>query len=189
VEDVFNQFKKGVEKTVRPEDSDTHYDLGIAYKEMGLLDDAIHEFEVALSGRIRKKEVDCLTMIGLCLGAKGEHREAIQAFRRALRSEQLTSEAAKALHFELGLAHQAVDEGDVALWYFQKICKVDPRYRDAEAAVARLGGGPGKPPAGGEAPRSAVEAAQPSGAPRPDRPPPSSAAPGGPGSKKNVGYV
>ncbi len=50
VEDVFSQFKKGVEETVKPEDSDTHYDLGIAYKEMGLLDDAVHEFETALRG-------------------------------------------------------------------------------------------------------------------------------------------
>ena len=40
VEEVFTEFKKGLEKVVKPEDVDTHYDLGIAYKEMGLLDDA-----------------------------------------------------------------------------------------------------------------------------------------------------
>ena len=55
VEDVFSQFKRGVAETVKAEDSETHYDLGIAYKEMGLLDDALHEFEVAMSGKWRAR--------------------------------------------------------------------------------------------------------------------------------------
>src|SRR5262249_29552450 len=46
VESVFAQFKKGVAAQISPEDSDTHFDLGIAYKEMGLTDDAISEFEL-----------------------------------------------------------------------------------------------------------------------------------------------
>ncbi len=186
VEDVFNQFKKGVEKTVRPEDSETHYDLGIAYKEMGLLDDAIHEFEVALAGKTRKKEIDCLSMIGLCRGLKGEHAEAVQAYRRALRSDALTPEAGKAVHYELGLAHEALGEPEVALWFFQKICKVDARYRDAKAQVDRLGGGPGRPPADGEGARNPLR--PPGAAPRPsERPAPAPAEK--PGAKKNIGYV
>src|SRR5262249_40074605 len=64
VDEVFAEFKKGLEKVVRPEDVDTHYDLGIAYREMGLLDDAIGEFTVAREGCAgEKKEIDCLTMI------------------------------------------------------------------------------------------------------------------------------
>jgi tetratricopeptide (TPR) repeat protein len=187
VEDVFNQFKKGVEKTVRPEDSETHYDLGIAYKEMGLLDDAIHEFEVALAGKSRKKEVDCLSMIGLCRGLKGEHAEAVQAFRKALRSEALTPDAGKALHYELGLAHEAQGEPEVALWYFQKICRLDAGYRDARAQADRLGGGPGRPPANAEPARPAARS-QPGGAARlSERAAPAPAEK--PGSKKNIGYV
>ncbi len=131
---------------MRPEDSETHYDLGIAYKEMGLLDDAVHEFEVALAGKKMAKEVDCLTMIGLCHGMKGEPRRAVETFRRALRSGALTAEAAKALHYELGLAHQQLGEPEVALWYLQKVVQGDARYRDAQAQVAKLGGGPGRAP-------------------------------------------
>ncbi len=182
VEDVFDQFKRGVEKAVRPEDSDTHYDLGIAYKEMGLLDDALSEFRTALSGRNRRREVDVLTMVGLCHGLKGDHREAVQAFRRALRSEYLSGEAAKAIHYELGVAHEALSEPGVALWYFQKIAKVDPRYRDARAHVDRLGGGPGQPPGEDASPAS------------PEPPPPPASPAGGAtttprGPKKNIGYV
>jgi tetratricopeptide (TPR) repeat protein len=148
VEDVFSQFKKGVEKTVRPEDSDTHYDLGIAYKEMGLLDDAIHEFEVALSGKNRKKEVDCLTMVGLCRSAKGEPDEAIQAFRRALQSDRCTPEASKALQFELAAAWEQKGDPDCALHYLHRVAAADGAYRDVKARIAALGGGPGRPPPG-----------------------------------------
>src|SRR6476619_1455066 len=55
VDAVFSEFKKGLEKVVKPEDADTHYDLGIAYKEMGLLDDAIGEMVVAQKGCVGKK--------------------------------------------------------------------------------------------------------------------------------------
>jgi tetratricopeptide (TPR) repeat protein len=48
VMEVFDEFKKGLEKELGDEDSETHYNLGIAYKEMGLLDDAIKEFQTSL---------------------------------------------------------------------------------------------------------------------------------------------
>ena len=93
LEDIFREFKKGVEQQLSAEDYETHYNLGIAYKEMGLLDDALHEFEVALSGKGRKKEIDCLTMIGVCHLEKGEPAAAVEAYQRALRSDYLTPEA------------------------------------------------------------------------------------------------
>ncbi|MFL5270743.1 MAG: tetratricopeptide repeat protein, partial [Anaeromyxobacteraceae bacterium] len=173
VEDVFSQFKRGIAETVKPEDADTHYDLGIAYKEMGLLDDAVHEFEVALSGKGRKKEVDCLTMIGLCRMERGDGPGAVEAFRRAMRSDYLTPEAARAVHYELGAAYAAAGDGESALHYLHKVLKVDPRFRDAKAFVARLGGGPGRPPPGDEPPAP----------PRPQGGPPDR------GPKKNIGYV
>jgi tetratricopeptide (TPR) repeat protein len=196
VEDVFSQFKKGVEKTVKPEDTQTHYDLGIAYKEMGLLDDAIHEFEMALTGPTRAKDLDCLTMIGLCQMMKGEPQTAVGTFRRALRTEGLTADAAKALYFELAVAYEAEGDGEVALYCFQKIRKVDSKYREVDAQVARLGGGPGRPPKA-EAARPAAPAHAPSNgatskpaekAPRAasSAPPP---APPRPGPKKNIGYL
>src|SRR5262249_5482244 len=77
VEEVFTEFKKGLERVVQRTDVDTHYDLGIAYKEMGLLDDAVHVFEVARQGSHgQPKEIDCLTMIGLLQGMRGEPQKA-----------------------------------------------------------------------------------------------------------------
>ncbi|BDG04307.1 tetratricopeptide repeat protein [Anaeromyxobacter oryzae] len=187
VEDVFNQFKKGVEQTVKLEDTATHYDLGIAYKEMGLLDDAVHEFEVALKGNDRKKEVDCLSMIGLCQMQKGAAKEAIRAYRRALGSEWLSKEAVKAVHYELGSAYEAAGEREVALHYLQKVNRIEPGFRDVASRVSALGGGPGRPPADAE-PRPAARAN--GTAPRPTAAPAATpAARPVVGPKKNIGYL
>jgi tetratricopeptide (TPR) repeat protein len=152
VADVFDQFKRGLEKTVRPDDSATKYDLGIAFQEMGMLDEALEQFRSALAGGDGRREVEILNMIGVCLGMKGAHREAVEAYRQALRSEFLSGDGAKAIHFELGGAHEALGEAEVALWYFQKIAQEDPAYRGAGDRVERLGGGPGSPPADGGLP-------------------------------------
>jgi len=82
VEEVFSEFKKGLAKVVKPEDVDTHYDLGIAYKEMGLLDDAITEFKLVMKDPAR--EVQCHLMIGLCLLEKNMQTEAIGHFKKGL---------------------------------------------------------------------------------------------------------
>jgi tetratricopeptide (TPR) repeat protein len=198
VEDVFNQFKKGVAETVGAEDSDTHYDLGIAYKEMGLLDDAIGEFETALRGSNKRKEIDSLAMIALCRMSQGNAKEAIVALRRALRSDFLTRESAKAIYFELGVAHEALGEGEVGLWFLQKVLKLDPGYRDVAGRVASLGGGPGTPPAdlaGPGKPGGPRRAAAPSGG---SESPAGASAPAGvaqtpaagvAGAKKNIGFL
>ncbi len=159
VEDIFDQFKKGIAQTVKPEDADTHYDLGIAYKEMGLLDDALHEFEVALAGKGRKKEVDCLSMIAVCLMEKGDAAGAVQAYQRALHADHLTTDAARALHYEIAGAYEASGDRASAQQFLQKVLKIDPSYRDAQAMSARLGAAVA--PAAGSAP----------------------------GPKKNIGYV
>jgi tetratricopeptide (TPR) repeat protein len=187
VEDVFNQFKKGVAATVKAEDSDTHYDLGIAYKEMGLLDDAVQEFETATRGSNRKKEVDALSMVGLCRMEQGRVKEAIEALRRALRSDYLSKDAAKSIHFDLGTAFEAGGQPEVALWYLQKVVKADAGYRQAGQRVAALGGGPGRPPAdeAGAAPPAPRPPSAPASRPAAVTPP---AAPGA-GPKKNIGYL
>jgi tetratricopeptide (TPR) repeat protein len=142
VEDVFDQFKKGIAQTVKAEDADTHYDLGIAYKEMGLLDDALHEFEVALTGKGRKKEIDCLTMIAVCRMEKGEPTAAVEAYQRALRSDCVTPDAARAIHYEIAAAYEASGDLPAALQSIQKVLRADPAYRDAQAVAARLSATP-----------------------------------------------
>jgi tetratricopeptide (TPR) repeat protein len=139
VEEVFSEFKKGLEKVVKPEDVETHYDLGIAYKEMGLLDDAIGEFVVARQGCLgKKKEIDCLTMTGLLQVMKGDNGAAVDAFRLALTSEHVNADSEKALRYELGCAHEANGSLGRALFQFNKVSSLDAKYRDVVNLVGRL---------------------------------------------------
>ncbi len=178
VDEVFAEFKKGLEKVVKPEDVDTHYDLGIAYKEMGLSDDALGEFAVARKGCMGKpRELDCITMIGMLHGMRGEHAEAVKVFKEGLVSEHATGEVAKALGFELAAAYEAHGQSGKALYHFQRVAKLDPKYRDVSSHVSRLAATTKPeddplPPAGGAAPV----------------PPPAAAAAGAPKARK-VGYV
>jgi tetratricopeptide (TPR) repeat protein len=139
VEEVFSEFKKGLAKVVKPEDVDTHYDLGIAYKEMGLLDDALHEFDVARQGCVgTKRELDCITMTGMLQLQRGDAAAAVAAFREGLGSAQATGEQAKALGFELAAAYEALGEPGKALHHYQRVAAMDAKYRDVAGQVSRL---------------------------------------------------
>jgi pilus assembly protein FimV len=139
VDEVFSEFKKGLEKVVNPADVDTHYDLGIAYKEMGLLDDAIQMFEVARKGCIgKRKELDCLTMIALLQGMKGDHTRAVDAYRQALVSEHASGPTLIALRYDLGAAYEAAGSPARALHQYLKVAELDADHRDVKRLVARL---------------------------------------------------
>src|SRR5690606_30438088 len=100
IESVFAQFKKGVAQQIAPDDSETHFDLGIAYKEMGLTKDAVNEFELAAKGN--KRACTALTMIGMCHLESGQTQLAISYFEQALHNENRSSSEELALQYEIG---------------------------------------------------------------------------------------
>jgi len=138
VETVFEQFKKGVAEQVSEDDSDTHFDLGIAYKEMGLFPDARREFQVAM-GDPRRRCL-CWTMIGLIYLEEGQPRDAIEAFQSGLESPEKTSSEAIGLHYELAMACEAAGRGDEARLHYQFVFQRDPQFREVGQRLARLGG-------------------------------------------------
>jgi len=143
VEGPLDAFQEQVEEpaapAASPEEVDTHYNLAIAYKEMGLFPDAIAAFEKALSGCANDpRAIDCLTMIGICHGLQGQHRHAVRAFERGLAAPGLPSETAKALHYEVALAWEAAGEKDEALAAYERVAALDGGFRDVQAAITRL---------------------------------------------------
>ena len=136
VDQVFAQFKKGVEEQIGLEDSDTHFDLGIAYKEMGLLDDAVHEFQLAMSNP--QKECLAHTMVGLCFVEKGAIADAIGHFKKGLYCDTKTDREELGLYFELGVAYELLHDPKEALYYFQKVQKRDATFRNVLARIRAL---------------------------------------------------
>ena len=137
IDSVFEQFQKGVEENVGLDDTDTHFDLGIAYKEMGLLEDAIREFEI--SQRNPDRECLSLTMIGMCHAARGEMAEAIRHFKQGLYAEVKTAQEELALYYELGQAYEELADPAEAVYYYRKVHHQDPRFRHVQAKINKLG--------------------------------------------------
>lgn len=136
VEEVFAKFKEGVAKQISVDDSDSHYNLGIAYKEMMLVDDAIREFEVA--ARDPKRECVCRSMIGMIEIERGNLNEAIDAFLQGLNAAIKDPQQETVLCYEIGAAYEAKKMSKDALSYYQKAMRRDPNYRDVQERVRRL---------------------------------------------------
>lgn len=138
VEEVFAKFKEGVKAKISESDSATHYDLGVAYKEMGLLQDAISEFELA--ARDPKRECVCWSMIAMVQLERGDTNAAVESLIRGLHAEIKTPEQELTLYYELGNIYQLNDNPREALYYFEKIERRDPDFRDVSARLRALRG-------------------------------------------------
>jgi len=137
VEEVLSAFKEGVAKTVSKEDGQAHYDLGIAYKEMGLTDEAIREFEVS-SSTTSVREIDSLSMIGTCYMEKGDHAKAVTYYSRSIASPKATDREKIGLYYELANAHEANGDLPQAMKYFSMVVEKDQQFRDALNRVHAL---------------------------------------------------
>ncbi len=134
VESVFEQFKAGVAAQISESDAATHYDLGVAYKEMGLYTDAISEFELA--SRDPGRECVCQSMVGMIYLQLGNVDAGIDAFIRGLHASVKTREQELALTYEIGDSYEARRATDQALYYFQRVARIDPGYADMRGSVA-----------------------------------------------------
>jgi tetratricopeptide (TPR) repeat protein len=138
VEEVFAKFKEGVAKQISVDDAQSHYDLGVAYKEMGLLEDAVREFEVA--ARDTKRECVCRSMIGMIQIERGNVNEAIDAFMRGLKAKVRTPDQDTVLEFEVAACYEMKKTNSKALEFYQKAARRDPGYRDVQERIRRLKG-------------------------------------------------
>ncbi len=136
VEAVFAKFKEGVKAQVSETDSATHYDLGVAYREMGLLADAIQEFFVA--ARDPTRACVCHWIVGQIELERGQPDEAIVALTHALEAPQRTRDQEMALCYELGSLYEARQSMNKALTYFEWVERRDPSYRDVTERIRVL---------------------------------------------------
>ena len=134
--DMLRKFKQGVAENVEDEDYQSHYDLGVAYKEMGLVDEAIAEFQKALRGpenRVRTYEA-----IGQCFIEKGQNQMAATILARALNEKGQTDDQLVGVLYLLGRANEALGRGDDALQYYQRVLVVDIQFHDVADRLSAL---------------------------------------------------
>ncbi|NTW87073.1 MAG: tetratricopeptide repeat protein, partial [Holophagaceae bacterium] len=82
VDELFSAFREGVEKQVQGDDYDTHYNLGIAYKEMQLIEPSIEEFKIAMGDP--ERTLECCSMLSICEQARGDLDAAVEWLRKGI---------------------------------------------------------------------------------------------------------
>ncbi|HWB40637.1 MAG TPA: tetratricopeptide repeat protein [Gemmatimonadales bacterium] len=141
-QEILEQFKRGIEQNLDSEDYEAHYDLGIAFKEMGLLDVAIAEFQKALrspEGRLRTSEA-----LGICFYDKGQFGISETVLRRAVETVDGGDEAKIGLLYWLGRAAEAQGKEVDAITSYERALAVDIRFMDLSDRMHRLAADRGK---------------------------------------------
>jgi len=117
-------------------DSEMHYHLGVAYKEMELFDYAITEFELASSASSMK--FDSYIMLGNCYLEKGEYTKSIEYYQLSSKIQGLSKEKLAWLHFNLGLAYEASGKVLEAIDTFNLVLKLDQSFAEAREKIRKL---------------------------------------------------
>lgn len=143
LKEVFEEFRADLgEMGAEEEDLETHYNLGIAFREMGLLEEAISEFQKVAKanekGKAFRYAMQCCTLLGLSFMEKGQPNIAAIWYERALRTPALDAESALALRYDLGVAQESANDLDAALKSFSHVYAVNIDYRDVADRIAAL---------------------------------------------------
>jgi tetratricopeptide (TPR) repeat protein len=134
--EMLRRFKQGVASNMDEEDSDSHYDLGVAYKEMGLIDEAIAEFQKALRGAAQR--VRTYEALGQCFMEKQQYEVASTVLARAVESAPGDDHQLVGVLYLSGYAAEAVKRWREALGFYQRVFAVDIRFQDVAARLTAM---------------------------------------------------
>ncbi len=134
--ELLSAFQQGVREQVQADDASSHYDLGMTYRQMGLLDEAVAEFRLA--ARDPEFSVKCTDMLGRCLLERGDFGAAIAEFERGLALPGLPPEIALSFRYSLGLVLEASGRIMEALEQFEGVFTLQPNYPDVAAKIREL---------------------------------------------------
>lgn len=134
--DIIEEFKEGVFKTVSQEDYASHYDLGIAYKEMALLEEAIMEFQIAAKGTAER--LKSLEMLGICFLEKDEPQFAVRQFQQGLEVEGQDPERYLGLHYHLATALERLGDVEGAVKHLEEVYAVNAKFMDTASRLRKL---------------------------------------------------
>jgi tetratricopeptide (TPR) repeat protein len=133
---MLNQFKAKIAETVAADDVRAHHDLGVAYKEMGLIDEAIEEFQAAL--RASRDHLPTYELLGQCFLAKGQPEAAVTSLERALLLSIDVEDELVGIYYYLGRAYQQTGNTKSAVEYFNRVFSLDINFMDVTERLRAL---------------------------------------------------
>jgi pilus assembly protein FimV len=142
--EMFGELKQELEEDVpsSDEDPETHYNLGVAFREMGLLDEAIAELQKVCAaidrGHAFTQTVQTYTWLAQCFLDKGVPEAAIRWYEKALAIPGLDQESLVAINYELGSACESAHDRPAALRHFTDVYGSNIDYRDVAERIQAL---------------------------------------------------
>jgi len=142
--DMFGELKHELEEGAgsTQEDPETHYNLGVAFREMGLLDEAIGELQKVCQAVDRGHDFPQLmqtyTWLAQCFLDKGVPEAAIRWYEKALKLPGIDEETRTALNYELASSYEAAGNKPVALTHFMEVYGSNIDYRDVAERIKAL---------------------------------------------------
>ncbi len=142
--ELFEEFRAAEEGDEVSEDFETHYNMGTAYKEMDLVDEAIQEFQTSAGlvkpGDGTSRFLQCCNLLGHCFMQKGMPEAAVIWFRKGLSAPGHTEDEYQALRYELGSAYEQLGDYKQAREFYTEVYGVDVSYREVADKLSQLKG-------------------------------------------------
>jgi tetratricopeptide (TPR) repeat protein len=140
--ELFEEFRAAEEGDEVREDFETHYNMGTAYKEMDLMDEAIQEFQTSANlvkaGDGTSRYLQCCNMLGHCFIQKGMPEAAVLWFKKGLQAPGHSEDEYQALRYELASAYEQLGDLKQARDFYTEVYGVDVSYREVAEKLSQL---------------------------------------------------
>jgi tetratricopeptide (TPR) repeat protein len=134
--DIVTEFRKALDEKVDKEDYESHYNLGVAFLEQGLFDEAIEECTVA--AKDKKLEIESYSIISFCYRQKRDYKEAMKWLEKAQGVEEKDASQEYALKYEIASLYEDMNDAKRALKIYDEVNKWDPQFRDVAERIKSL---------------------------------------------------
>jgi len=142
LDSIFSEFQKDAQEQIDDIDDETHYNLGIAYKEMGLLNEAMIEFKQAMKGP--ERFIDASNMLAACHQENGNDQDAIELLENALSDSRCDEIQSRWLKYDLAALYEKESRHEEALTLFGEVARSDRNFKDVVQRIENLEGQFGK---------------------------------------------
>ena len=140
--ELFEEFRAAEEGDEVREDYETHYNMGTAYKEMDLMDEAIQEFQTSVAlvkpSDGTSRFLQCCNMLGHCFIQKGMPEAAVLWFKKGLQAPGHSEDEYQALRYELASAYEQLGDLKQARDFYTEVYGVDVSYREVAEKLSQL---------------------------------------------------
>jgi pilus assembly protein FimV len=133
---VFRDFRDEVSRDSDASESEQQFKLGLTYRDMGMIDDAIRE--LGWAARSPRRRFEAASLVARLLRDRGNVAAAVEWFERAAEAPAPTPDAGRELLFELGQTLEAADETARALAVYLELRSDAGEFRDVSARIQRL---------------------------------------------------